>query len=282
MSIRFITDSASDMIYGTNEDVTFVPLTVTFGDHSYQDGVDLSHREFYEKLIESDVLPTTSQIAPAAFEEAFQKVKDAGDVAIVVTISSKLSGTYQSACIAAEDFPGIVHVVDSANVTLGERALIEYGLRLKAQGMGVQEIVDALEREKGHIRLVALLDTLEYLKKGGRISKTVAFAGGLMAIKPVLEIRDGEIQILGKARGSKQGHNLLVQEIKKAGGIDFDLPYFLGYTGLSDTLLQKYIEDGRTLWQACTSHLEVNTIGGAIGTHAGPGAIAVAFFEKNR
>ena len=282
MNIRFITDSASDMIYGTRDDLTFLPLTINFGDHSYQDGVDLSHKEFYEKLVESDALPTTSQIGPAAFEEAFQKVQDAGEVAIVVTMSSKLSGTYQSACIAAEEFPGVIHVVDSANVTLGERALIEYGLQLKDQGMEVQEIIDALEREKGHVRLVALLDTLEYLKKGGRISKTVAFAGGLMAIKPVLELRDGELQMLGKARGSKQGHNLLVQAIEKAGGINFDLPYFLGYTGLSDALLQKYITDSSTLWKEHADHLDINTVGGAIGTHAGPGAIAVAFFENHQ
>ena len=280
--IRFITDSASDMVQGDRPDVTFLPMTITFGDTSYADGVDLTHTEFYEKLVESDALPTTSQVPPAVFEEAFQQVKDAGDQAVVVLMSSKLSGTYQSACIAAEDFEGTVYVVDSQHVTLGERCLIEYGLRLKEQGLSAAEIARQLNEEKKHIRLVALLDTLEYLKKGGRISRTVAFAGGLLSIKPVVSIVDGEVQVIGKARGSKQGNNLLVQEITKCGGVDFDRPYFLGYTGLSDALLKKYIQDSAALWEDNVDHLEGYSVGGTIGTHTGPGAIAVAFYAKKR
>lgn len=282
MSIHFITDSASDMIDNSREDVTFLPLTVTFGDTSYEDGVNLSHHQFYEKLVESDTLPVTSQVTPGAFEDVYRKVVEAGDEAIVITMSSKLSGTYQSACIAAEDFPGTVHVLDSENVTLGERCLVEYGLQLKDQGMGVEEILSELEREKKHIHVLGLLDTLEYLKKGGRISKTVALAGGLLSIKPVVTVKDGEVVLLGKARGSKQGHNLLTEQIEKSGGVDFDRPYFLGYTGLSDALLQKYIEDSSAIWKPHTDHLEVNTVGGAIGTHVGPGAVALAFFGQEK
>ena len=134
--------------------------------------------------------------------------------------------------------------------------------------------------KKKNIRIVALVDTLEYLKRGGRISKSVAFAGSLLNIKPVLAIEDGQIQILGKARGSKQGNNLLVQEIEKAGGVDFDKPLLLGYTGLSDALLTKYVEDSKSLWEHGTDHLRTTVIGSVIGTHAGPGAIAVAFFKN--
>ena len=280
MNIRFITDSASDMIYGANEDVSFLPLGVTFGEETFHDGVDLSHQEFYEKLVQSKDLPTTSQVSPAAFEAAFEEVKKAGDVAIVVTMSSKLSGTYQSACIAADEFEGTIFVVDSENVTIGERCLVEYGLQLKAKGLSVQEIVDEMNREKKNIRLVALLDTLEYLKKGGRVSRTVAFAGGLLSIKPVIGVLDGEVQMLGKARGSKQGNVMLTQQIAKQGGLDFDRPYFLGYTGLSDELLQKYIQDSHELWEG--RQLDVSSVGGAIGTHSGPGAFAVAYFAKER
>ena len=280
--VRFITDSASDMIQGDRENVTVLPMTITFGEESYADGVDLSHTAFYEKLVESDNLPTTSQIPPAVFEEAFQAVKDAGDQAVVILMSSKLSGTYQSACIAAEDFEGTIYVVDSEHVTLGERCLIEYGLGLQKQGLTAAEIAEQLNVEKKHIRLVALLDTLEYLKKGGRVSKAVAFAGGLLSIKPVVSITNGEVQVVGKARGSKQGNNLLVQEISKAGGVDFDRPYFLGYTGLSDALLQKYIKDSADLWKDSVDHLEGYSVGGTIGTHAGPGAVAVAFFAKEK
>ena len=128
--------------------------------------------------------------------------------------------------------------------------------------------------------LVPMLDTLEYLKRGGRISKAVALAGGLLSIKPVVTLADGEIAILGKARGSKQGNNLLVSEIQKAGGVDFSKPALLGYTGISDALLQKYIEDSKALWEENSGELRTTAIGSVIGTHAGPGAIAAAFFKK--
>ena len=125
------------------------------------------------------------------------------------------------------------------------------------------------------------MDTLEYLKKGGRISATVALAGAVLNIKPVVSIEDGEIHMLGKARGSKMGNNLLVQEIQKAGGVDFDKPVLLGYTGLTDALLQKYIEDSRPIWEAGLHDVRYTAIGSVIGTHAGPGAVGVAFFKKH-
>ena len=147
--------------------------------------------------------------------------------------------------------------------------------------MSAKEIAENLEKEKKHIIIVAMLDTLEYLKKGGRISAAVAFAGGVLNIKPVISVDSGEIIMLGKARGSKQGNNLLVQEIEKAGGVDFEKPVLLGYTGLNDTLLKKYVEDSKELWAHAKSDLNVQVIGSVIGTHAGPGAVAVAFFKKN-
>lgn len=279
--IRIITDSASDMPADYRSDVTVVPLHVRFGTEEYLDGVNLTHREFYEKLIENDELPTTSQVAPFAFEEQYEKAREAGEQVIVITISGKLSGTYQSACIASADYEDVVHVVDSENVTVGERTLVEYALRLKDDGKTVGEIVDILNEEKKNIRVIGLLDTLEYLKKGGRISKTVALVGGMLSIKPVIAIESGEVVMLGKARGSKQGNNLLVQQIEKAGGIDFSKPYFLGYAGLDDTLLRKYIADSAGLWEAHADKLDIMSVGGAIGTHVGPGAIAVAFFDKS-
>ena len=146
--------------------------------------------------------------------------------------------------------------------------------------MEIQEIVASLEQSKKNIQLIALLDTLEYLKKGGRISKTVAFAGNVLSIKPVVGVVDGEVAMLGKARGSKHGNNLLAEHIQKVGGIDFSKPYFLGYTGLSDALIQKYIADSKALWNEDVEGLHVATVGGTIGTHVGPGAIAVAFFSN--
>ena len=275
--IRFITDSASDMNH-PREDVTILPLHIRFGDDEYADGVTISHREFYEKLIECDTLPTTSLVSPAVFEDAYEQAVSAGETVIVITISGKLSGTCQSARIAAEDYEGKVFVVDSMNATIGERILVEYGLQLKDQGKSAEEIVSILEKEKSKIHTMGLLDTLEYLKKGGRISSTVAFIGGALAIKPVVAVSDGEIIMLGKARGSKNGSNL-IREIEKADGVDFSRPFCLGYTGLSDELLQKYIHDSEHLWKDYAKELPISTLGATIGTHVGPGAVAVAFFE---
>ena len=279
MNVRIITDSTADLIPGVKQRVAVVPLTVHFGDEEYIDGVTIDHKTFYEKLIESDVMPSTSQATPAAFEEKFAQVKAAGDSAVVITLASQLSGTYQSAMIAAEEYDNI-YIVDSGTAAIGTGILVELALRLADIGMDAAHITRWLEAEKHNICVVALVDTLEYLKRGGRISKTVALAGSLLNIKPVLAIRDGEIQMLGKARGSKQGNNLLVQEIDKAGGVDFSKPVLLGYTGLSDHLLNKYIVDSKHLWEGGVEELHTTVIGSVIGTHAGPGAVAVAFYRK--
>lgn len=279
MKIRIITDSAADLPRPCRPELTILPMTVTFGAEQFLDGVDLTHRQFYEKLIEGDILPTTSQINPAQFEEAFRQAAEAGEAVVAVVLSSKLSGTCQSARIAAQEFPGRVFVVDSENATLGERILVERALELMDQGLEAAAIANRLETEKKDIRLVALLDTLEYLKRGGRISSSAALVGGLLSIKPVVAVERGEVVMLGRARGSKNGNNLLVQEIQKTSGVDFGRPYLLGYTGLEDSLLQKYIADSAALWAEHTDALPVGTIGGTIGTHVGPGAVGVAFFQ---
>lgn len=281
MKIRIITDSAADLPRPCRPEVTVLPMAVTFGEEQFLDGVDLTHRQFYEKLIEGDALPTTSQINPAQFEEAFRQAVDAGENVVAILLSSKLSGTCQSARIAAEEFPGRVFVVDSENATIGEQILVLRALSLADQGLDAAAVAGRLEAEKQDIRLVALLDTLEYLKRGGRISPSVALVGGLLSVKPVVAVEHGEVVMLGKARGSKNGNNLLVQEIRKTSGVDFDRPYLLGYTGLEDSLLQKYIADSAALWTEHTDALPIGTIGGTIGTHVGPGAVAVAFFQQS-
>ena len=268
MAIRIITDSASDItqVEAAAWGVQVLPLRTIFGQEEFLDGVTIDHEAFYQKLIESDVLPTTSQLSPFQYEEPFRQAAEAGDEVVCITLSSKLSGCYQSASIAAEDLP--VVLVDSCNVTVGERLLVERAVQLRDQGLSAQEIGQQLETEKNQIRLIALLDTLEYLKKGGRISSAAALAGSLLSIKPVIAVEHGEIAILGKARGSKNG------------GINFEMPYCLAYSGLSDALLRKYIADSQSLYSGRAEHLPVSTIGSTIGTHAGPGAIAVAFFSN--
>ena len=280
MSVRIIIDSTVDIDPKLKNRFTIVPLTVHFGDEEYLDGITLNHKQFYEKLIESDVLPTTSQAPPIAFAEVFEQVAAAGDTAVVITIASQLSGTFQSALVAAQDYEGKIFVVDSRTAAIGSGILAELALNLARGGASAAEIFDKLLVMRDRICLVALLDTLEYLKKGGRISKTAAFAGSMLSIKPVISIKDGVIHTLGKARGSKQGNNLLITEIHNAGGVDFDLPLLLGYTGLSDAMLNKYIEDSASIWQGNVDELTTTAIGSVIGTHAGPGAVAVSFFKK--
>lgn len=282
MAVQFIIDSASDILPEEARKLGLIhlPLTVLFGEETYRDAVDLTHEGFYEKLVENDVLPTTSQIPPGEFAAAYEKVVEAGDEAVVITLSGKLSGTHQSAVIAAEGYEDRIFVVDSENVTIGERILVQLGLVLRNQGLSAREIAARLDEEKKNIRLLALLDTLEYLKKGGRISAATAFAGGLLSIKPVIAVEDGLVAMKGKARGSKQGNNLLRQLVEECGGIDFQKPFALAYSGLSDKLLQKYIDDSGELWQGMAEFLPISTVGCTIGTHAGPGAVAVAFFAN--
>ena len=279
-NITIITDSASDISQNNNKGVTVLPMTITFGEENYEDGVSLTPDNFYMKLIESSALPKISQVSPYAFGQAYENSLKSADYVIVITLSSKLSGTYQSACIAADDYDGRVFVIDSENVTVGEQILIDYALSLIDKGIEVNTIVSQLNTMKKRIRLVALLDTLEYLKKGGRISSGAAFLGNVLSIKPVIAVVGGEVSFLGKARGSKQGNNFLIQQVGTYGGIDYSLPVLLGYTGCSTVLMDKYIKDSSSLWEGRIPVPDIIQVGATIGTHIGPGGIAVAFFSK--
>ena len=277
-NIQVIIDSTIDLPDRLQDRVKSVPLTVTFGEKEYLDGIDLSRDDFYRELESGQLMPKTSQPSPASFEKVYEEIHERGEEGIVITVASRLSGTFQSACIAAEDYPEIT-VVDSKTVAIGSGILVEYAIDCIDRGMGRHEIVEELNKKREEICLVAMLDTLEYLKRGGRISKTAAIAGGVLNIKPVVTVKDGEILILGKARGTKKANNFLVEEIRK-NGIDYSLPILLGYTGTSDKLLQNYIESSRNLWEGQVSELSSSQICSVVGTHAGPGAVAVAFFAK--
>jgi len=283
MSVRIITDSASDITQTEAKElgIDVLPLKTMFGETEYLDGITLSHREFYEKLIETDVNPTTSQLSPFDFEEAFRAAVEQGEEVLCITLSSRLSGTYQSASIAAAEFDGKVTLVDSLNVAIGQRILVQRALRARDEGKSAAEIGALLEQQKRDIRLIALVDTLEYLKRGGRLSSAAAFAGTLLGLKPVIAIENGEVAVLGKARGSKNGSNMLMKLVEQYG-IDFERPFALAYSGLDDSLLRKYIADSAALYEGKAERLPVYTIGSAIGTHAGPGAIALAIFGKEQ
>lgn len=283
MKIKILVDSASDIDLEEAKklNIEMIPMEIGFGEDIFLDGVNLSYRQFYEKLIESSEIPKTSLINEFRFDEVFNRLIEEGFEVLCITMSSKLSGTFNAAQKASEKYNGKVQVVDSLNVCVAERLLVLLALRLIEKNLSLQEIVNELNNKKHNIHLLALLNTLKYLQKGGRISAVKAFAGEIMNIKPVIAIVDGEVKLIGKAMGSKKGNNLLNQLIEKSGGIDFELPYATAYSGLNDDLLQKYLIDSKFIWENHTDKVPIYNIGSTIGTHAGPGAIAVAFYGKN-
>lgn len=281
MSVKIIIDSTADLTPEYSSKMGMVPLTVRFGDKEYVDRIEIDTKTFYEKLVESDVMPSTSQASISDFEEVFSRELEAGHDLVVLTISSKLSGTYHSACVASEMAPDRIFVIDSNSVSIGLGVLAELAQNLVRDGLDAASIAERISAERDNVRLLAMFDTLEFLKRGGRISATAAFAGGVLALKPVITLRDGEIVVLGKARGSRQSNNFLIKEIENCGGINFSKPLLLGYTGFDDAVLQKYIEDSRALWEGQTDSLDITSIGSVVGTHAGPGAIAIAFYVKD-
>ena len=282
VSVRIIIDSSADFEPEIADElgITVIPMKTIFGEKEFAEGIDITREQFYEKLVESDEFPRTSQVTPFEFARELDKLED-GDEALIITLSGKLSGTAESARTAASQSPAPAFVVDSESVTIGERILVERAVEMRDAGAEAKTIAETLDREKADIKVIATLDTLEYLKRGGRISAAAAVAGGLLSIKPVVGVVDGEVAVLGKARGSKQGNNMLREMIAETG-IDFSRPVHLGYTGLSDKLLRKYVADSRVLFEAHLDELSSSIIGSTIGTHVGPGAIAVAYFAPEK
>ena len=276
MNVRMIVDSTADLAPGLREKLMIVPLCLRFGDREYTQGVDLTNEQFYEMLPQCQELPSTSQASPAAFEEKYREVVEAGDTAVVVTVSSRLSGTFQSAVIASEDFEGKVFVVDSRSVAIGAGILVQEGLKLIEQGLSAEEVARRLIAMRDKIQVYALLDTLEYLKKGGRISSAAAIAGGLLSIKPIICVKDGRVEMAGKARGAKQGAASLLAAMD-ALGVDESKAMLLGYAGQTQAPLEKFIADNAARFGGDTP---TALVGSVIGAHAGPGAIALAFFSK--
>ena len=276
--VRIILDSTTNVPREQKDRFTVVALPLFFGDEEFLDGVTIDNDTFYSRLIGGNVLPTTSQATPDAFGKVFQQVVAAGEQAVVLTISQNLSGTYQSAVIAAEDYAGDVFVVDSGSVSIGAGILAELALEMVQQGHSAAQIAATLEREREKVRLVAVLDTLQYLKRGGRISAVAALAGSLLSIKPVVEVRNGVIELTAKARGTKQGGATLLRQMEQMGGLDDTKPVLQGYTGLSSNLLDRYLAENREFWERYSNACRKAAIGSVVGTHAGPDAFATAFF----
>ena len=276
MSVKIVVDSTVDLVPEVKAQVKTVALSVLFGEQEYKDGVTINPVKFYEMLTSSEMLPTTSQPTPVDFEDAYRELVEAGHEVVCITISSRLSGTYQSATIAANEFPGKVFVVDSRNAAIGAGLLVEWALKLVEAGKSGQEILEVLMEKRKEVRLYAMVDTLEYLKKGGRLSASVAFVGGVLNLKPIICLEEGEIKVVGKARGLKAAFTALTKACQD-NGVKTEEPFMLGYTGCSDENLAKYMAENTDLWPVDSKKV---IVGATIGTHAGPGAVALAFFAK--
>lgn len=275
--IRIITDSTADLSPAEARalGVRVVPLTVTFGQEHFRDGIDITPEEFYEKLAGADQLPTTSQPSPELFLAEFENARDAGDEVVCILISGALSGTCQSARIA-KDETGYepIYIVDSKQATLGEQVLVRRAVQRMHQGFSAAEIAADLEGCRDRVRLFALVDTLKYLHKGGRLPKAVAIAGGLLGIKPVIGLQDGKVVMADKARGLPGAYVAIFKQIGKAGGLDEEWPVLVGYTGKK--------AGAEPFVRYLTQHLHLqdpglHPIGPVIGVHAGPGAAGLAF-----
>lgn len=284
MKIKIITDSASDVFLNEANDlwIKVIPLKTYFGEEEYLDGVTLSYVDFYNKLASSKDLPKTSQITPIQYKEAFEEALKDNDYVICITLSKHLSGCNQSAVLAKNELDNPnVFVIDSENATIGEKLLVLYAYKLIEKGLDVNRIVELLEKRKKRIRVLAILDTLEYLKKGGRISTATALIGSLLSIKPIVGITEGKVISVGKARGSKNGSKVLKELIARNGNIDYDMPYTLAYSGVNNELLVDFVNNNQDIFKGGIDTLPVSKIGSTIETYVGPNAYGLAFFTKN-
>lgn len=279
--IRILTDSASDILPAEAEQlgVTVIPLNVTLEDGTIlRDGVDMTPSAYYEILAGCRKLPTTSQPSPELFENFFLEAAAAGDEVIGIFLSHALSGTYQCSKLAA-DMANVDNVlfVDSGHVCLSEALLVRLAVQLRDSGKTAGQIAAILEHAKEHLHLVAAIDDLKYLRKGGRLPAAVAVAGGMLGIKPLITIQDGKVAMAGKARGLPGAYVALFKKVEEMGGINPAFPALAGYTVSPREVapIQTYLRDN--LQQ---EDLLVRQIGCVIGTHAGPGAFGIAFFDK--
>ena len=282
MSFRIITDSASDIPQETAEKwgVTVMPIHTRFGEEEFLDGVTLKPEQFFEKLVKTGEIPRTSQIPPYEFGQEFQKAADAGESVLCITMSAGVSGTYQSACTAAAEYGSSVRVIDSRQFCISLYVLIQYACICRDRGMSMDETGDAIEKVKGRVHVISVFATLEYLRLGGRISSAAALAGNLLSIKPVITVRDGVVEVISRARGTKKALKMAVDFIRQVGGIDESMPRCLGFTGASETVMTSFLSDYAAAYKDYVSGLTIVPVGATVGTYAGPGAVALAFFDN--
>lgn len=280
MGIRIITDSAADFepAVAKRREVDVVPMTVQFGSAAFLAGKNLSNEAFYKLLQEGKENPVTSQPAPAAFLRYFEEIKAAKDQAVVILISGALSGTLQSAEIAKEmcEYDPI-YIIDSRTATAGMQILVNLACKLRRSGLPAADIAAEVERVKDQVRIFAVIDTLEYLRRGGRLSGFQAGLGAVTKLKPTIAVRGGAVEMVGKSFGMAAAVKHL-EKMLTEHPIDDDYPSYFLYSddkGREELLLPKLKEGGRL-----PQRLHYCGVGAAIGTHIGPGALGMAYMER--
>lgn len=280
MAIKIVTDSSADYDLSEIEEkgITLVPITFCFGSKAYRDGYDITKDEFFSKLVNEDEVPKTAQPSPQEFVDVFERAKENADTVIAILLSGALSGTVQSAMLAKDiaEYDDIF-IIDGASASVGLKILVDKAVEMADSGYSAQEIVDTIEAVKKRAVVIAVLDTLDNLCSGGRLTKTQASLGTLANIKPVIKVgEDGSVALLSKNIGKSKAMKKLINEFREHPA-DSDYPVYVIYSYQKDNCLKMYdemieeglLKEGNTVMQ----------IGGAIGTHIGPGAFGLAYVE---
>lgn len=277
--IRILVDSSADYLQEElkEQNIELVPLTVSFDENVYIEGQNITRNEFYEKLTTGDSFPKTSQPSPQSFVDIFEDVKAKNDEIICILLSSSLSGTYQSATLAKNivDYDGI-HLIDSKSAAAAIRIMVDYAQKLMEEGKSAVEIVEAIEEMKGKVKIYAILDTLENLYRGGRLSKTAATLGEMAKVKPLISIsEDGEIAVLGKCIGITRG---ISQIMKKLNAMEINTDFSI-YTVYS------YGNENCDKFESKVQNANIPVkqriqLGAVLGTHIGAEAFGIIIVEK--
>jgi DegV family protein with EDD domain len=275
--IKIITDSTADLSKEIYEkyDIDILPLLINFGEESYLDGVEINPDKVFERIEKDDILPTTAQVTPNRFIEAYKKYLNEGYKIISIHMSSVMSGTYQSACIAKEALESKdIAVIDSENVTAALGILVIKAAKLRDKGYDIEQMEEELNNIKEKIKVSIYFDSLEYLVRGGRISKTVGIVGGILRIKLILEIKDGLMYVKDKIRGNKKSIKKIISDLENAN-LDDDVPVILIDVNNIEIkeALRDYMKSNEVNFVECP-------VGSTVSIHSGPGCCGLVFLNK--
>ncbi len=284
MAVRILTDSTCDIDFVKQKElgIDILPIKIRFGEEEYRDSIDLSKEDFFSKLRVCTALPTTVQVTPEEYLPYFESYMENGDEIFASFLSSKMSGTFQSAMIAKGmlgDKGKNIHLLDSGTVTAGLGALIYQAIRLRDEGKSAKEIYDILNEAKKRIVVYGIIEDLKYLYMGGRLSATQKVMGNLLGVKPIIDVRDGVIHTIGKARSMAKAYEFVAKQIKKRP-FDENMAFCFGNTDAPD-IMRTYIDYLSGEFPALPEH-EILSIGPTVGTHIGPNCVATCFFEKEK